>query len=258
MDWREKGDYAYTDDLNNHGWAWEFLRRNQNYVSAYKEYCNVLLKHKKDNNSQPLRYFTPERKKGETGQQWMKRCMATEESDPRTYDPDEWHGRKWHLKKIISPQDYYSTEVQFVFPWPQIVPPDSFNDFYHTPDEAYAPIQPVTGKALLAFDLSLPINHQLKLAKNILREAVRSEPIPPLKTKEHTYLWVNYLRILDAIATTPKSTYSEIADTLFKNDQGADPKGKAKDTYIQAVEQSERYLNILYRIQPIHKTFSGK
>jgi transcriptional regulator len=30
--WRDASSYDYTRDLTREGWAWEFLRRNQDYV----------------------------------------------------------------------------------------------------------------------------------------------------------------------------------------------------------------------------------
>jgi len=260
--WKEIEDYAYTDNLNNQGWAWEFLRRNQAYVSDYNDYCGVILKHKKNSNSQPLQYFNPEKKEGETTQQWRARCMATEATGSSIDRPATYYGKKWHLKNILPPQTPYPIKDLFILPWPKIVDPDSFDDFYYTPNEELSPTQPVPDKILLAFDLSLPIKHQLKQAKSKLNKAQNdqknADTITPLKTKEHTQLWLNYLRILDAMASTPKPTYLEIADILFKDEQGVDPKGKVKDAHIQALKQSKRYLNILYRTKSIHKTFSGK
>jgi hypothetical protein len=37
-DWRNPEDYAYCENLTLYGWAWEFLRRNPDYVSAWEAY----------------------------------------------------------------------------------------------------------------------------------------------------------------------------------------------------------------------------
>lgn len=37
-DWRKPEDYAYTDDLRLHDWAWEFLRRSKSYQAASEKY----------------------------------------------------------------------------------------------------------------------------------------------------------------------------------------------------------------------------
>lgn len=38
MDWRNLEDYAYTDDIKLHDWAWEFLRRNEHFQAASRKY----------------------------------------------------------------------------------------------------------------------------------------------------------------------------------------------------------------------------
>jgi hypothetical protein len=38
LDWRKSEDYAYTESLLIHGWAWEFLRRNPDYIRAWQAY----------------------------------------------------------------------------------------------------------------------------------------------------------------------------------------------------------------------------
>ena len=35
-DWRDPASYAYTRGLTGEAWAWEFLRRNSRYRSAYE------------------------------------------------------------------------------------------------------------------------------------------------------------------------------------------------------------------------------
>lgn len=37
-DWRDPEAYAYTDSLHVHEWAWEFLRRNTEYQSSWRDY----------------------------------------------------------------------------------------------------------------------------------------------------------------------------------------------------------------------------
>ena len=36
LDWRSAAAYAYVDDLNPAGVAWEFLRRNSDYQRDYR------------------------------------------------------------------------------------------------------------------------------------------------------------------------------------------------------------------------------
>lgn len=36
-DWRRDATYGYTDALPRRGWAWEFLRRDQDFQQAWSE-----------------------------------------------------------------------------------------------------------------------------------------------------------------------------------------------------------------------------
>lgn len=37
LDWRDPASYDYTQPLSREGWAWEFLRRNPAYRTAYRD-----------------------------------------------------------------------------------------------------------------------------------------------------------------------------------------------------------------------------
>ncbi|NJL73615.1 MAG: hypothetical protein HC888_19890 [Candidatus Competibacteraceae bacterium] len=37
LDWRTASDYDYTATLDADGWAWEFLRRNQEYRADFEQ-----------------------------------------------------------------------------------------------------------------------------------------------------------------------------------------------------------------------------
>ncbi len=42
LDWRNPDDYAYAErQFSPHDWAWEFLRRNKDYRTAWEEFLNA-------------------------------------------------------------------------------------------------------------------------------------------------------------------------------------------------------------------------
>jgi hypothetical protein len=41
-DWRNPDDYAYTDGLRLHDWAWEFLRRDKNFREISLKYWDAV------------------------------------------------------------------------------------------------------------------------------------------------------------------------------------------------------------------------
>lgn len=262
MDWQKIGDYNYTKNLGREGWAWEFLRRNPDYIDDYKTYRQTFFEleskygpwnsadkeaWRKDPKSH---FFVPGKNDGESITQWRERCYASG-CEPKIYCLESWHAKKWQLARMYSPECPYSPQIQFTDPWPKIISYDSLDDYFYTPDEPHAPAQQVPEKCLLGFDLTLPIGRQLKEAKTILTKAQKclqeNKSIPSTKTKEHSALWDTYLRILDAKKTGTGASDIEIAKKLFPNDIGADPKGKVKDTYKQALAQAKRYQHILYR-----------
>ena len=263
MDWREIDDYNYTKNLGREGWAWEFLRRNPDYIDDYKTYrqtyADLESKYgpwesrdiKAWDEDPKSHFFEPEKKDGESIQQWRNRCYATWGFEPRKYPLESWHAKKWQLIKMYHPDYPYCPEIHFIYPWPKIISYDSLDEYFYTPNEPYAPTLQVPEKCLLGFDLTLPIGRQIKEAKKILATSQKrlqeKEIIPSTKTKEHSALWITYLRILDAKKTCTGASDIEIAKELFPNDIGADPKEKVKDTHKQALAQAKRYRHILHR-----------
>ena len=61
--WRNTGDYEFTNSLSDEGWAWEFLRRNENYIKDWKKWLrwHVLAKKasKDDINKSKFRVNKP-------------------------------------------------------------------------------------------------------------------------------------------------------------------------------------------------------
>lgn len=41
LDWQNDSDYAYTENLGDREWAWEFLRRSKAYRAAWVEYTKI-------------------------------------------------------------------------------------------------------------------------------------------------------------------------------------------------------------------------
>ena len=41
LDWKNEEDYAYCNDLDANGWAFEFLRRNPEYQNEWRDFCKI-------------------------------------------------------------------------------------------------------------------------------------------------------------------------------------------------------------------------
>ena len=219
MDWKNPDDYAYTSQLDDAGWDWEFLRRDEEYVDDYHKYLND-----KEENPQPEKGNTflfrttalpPECAENKKG--WVKDCILCGER-PERHSAEAWYGRKWGLKKIVSPEALYDpTTIQFTFhnKWPQPILNDQIQDYFYQPDDPHAPHLPITTLKLLAFDLSVPLKQQLEKAENyLLKEKKRLETAEKVDSSSHrnrTDIWPRYLRILDAKSAIPAATNPEIA-----------------------------------------------
>ena len=53
-DWKNPNDYARMDDFTPSQWAWEFLRRNPEYVKAWERYCDAMYEITKDPDLSPV------------------------------------------------------------------------------------------------------------------------------------------------------------------------------------------------------------
>jgi hypothetical protein len=176
-------------------WAWEFLRRNPDYQSDYREFIAIWRTLEADYGAPPNRDF----------QRWKL--------DPRAYGPlpgqadvesgdtcigeDErvflecWLGAKWGFNKF--PLDPAHTQPA----------PDELS-WRPVPTKAADEID-ATYRLDLAFDLSLPLTPQLDAAKRrlasrvaTLRRAGRAAPMSVASQREY---WTQLLQALDAPAT---------------------------------------------------------
>src|SRR5690349_4501121 len=81
--WKDQADYAFPESFPDAGWAWEFLRRNDEYRADYLAYVK-----KRDEligqsglpeddlvKLDEWWHFDPEKKAGETVGEWRKRSI---------------------------------------------------------------------------------------------------------------------------------------------------------------------------------------
>lgn len=229
--WRNPKEYTFCDELDLLGWAWEFLRRNEEYqrdwlaeLKAYfkcpritgdgypaffpskeRRYClsndqTIWINH-------PDFYFVPNHKKGRYIHKYGTFHFVNPNQDSPSYLPFSNHhyfegksafGNTWHDEKTAN---------------------KCFGSRYRQLD--------------LAVDLAFPIDRQLERIKQILKkeqqELSELGSIEIMKIKHHKGLWKDYLRIVDAKSADMKISDTEIAATIYPKEDNTYPEFRVSD-----------------------------
>jgi hypothetical protein len=267
-DWKIAASYDYIEALSESGWAFEFLRRNDAYRADFEEvaarrqelsdkYGDLTGNQAAWRGDSRAWVFTPEINPSETIQNWRRRAMASA-TEPGQEWFDDWYGRKWQLTQPLPD------------PSAPCVPGPDFNSLAHGIRPANLdgiangfdddePHSQRAGTATLAFDLRLPLKHQLDEAKRVLERTMRDQAkqgvIKPLKnyTPGNTIpLFTEYLRALDGKAVGASNT--EIASVLtpYKDNTAASGFQAAKGL-ADRLNQAQEYVESKYRVLPSMK-----
>lgn len=236
--WKSAPDYAFTSNLDDAGWTWEFLRRNKEYAGDYAKAKAIQKSHQ----------------------------GTFLDHDSKAPNESAWWalGAKWWINGPIRDPARNEHPI-FVtgFPWQPNL--QQIESFYRADAKAAAWEKAITPHeipkvqrtefATLVFDLQKPLSEQIDRARKSLldRQATlkpHSKKPPPHKGWTN---WSLYLRLLDA--RKAKATYAEIAAAIFKNQlghkQGYDPIKKIEKQLIRARALQEDPLTLLGWIHPI-------
>jgi hypothetical protein len=168
--WKSEEEYtALTDELDEPGWAWEFLRRNPEYCKDY----------------QLAEVSAPKK----TGPAWLVVAPGGEE-------PLSWKlGKKWQISgPIRDPKN--NDPPLFMAAYPREPHLDGIAEFFADTDKGGSTPQS-SDFATLVFDLRRQLVPQIKRATERLnqRQALIAVQKSPHKGSEK---WPLYLRLLDA------------------------------------------------------------
>ncbi|MCB1734313.1 MAG: hypothetical protein H6981_12790 [Gammaproteobacteria bacterium] len=241
--WTDPGDYAYTDDLDGSGWAWEFLRRNHRYCRDWRTFMQTWRALEADYGQAPNRdfarwkldpranLFEPPREADETVTAWTERtgndCVAIECA----------FGARWGLYKF--PPDPERTA-------PELGDALCFREYPEvakiiTPDSSY--LGQNSAQIALGFDLDRPLKSQLDEARRFLiarQHHLRRDSGLTLRTvATQKASWRLGLRLLDALEADAKA--GTIAQTLFDGD---------RDRYTDQLHQALALHDDAYRALP--------
>jgi hypothetical protein len=204
-------NYAYTKKLSADGWAWEFLRRTEEYRTAYKEFIA--------NIDAPPFHYSPPKLDGETDTTWKRRVLFKGQGDPEKLSRERHAARTFQLAGMYEPNlKYAASKIRFL---PHEAGPflatvtDDLEPFVSSEarDVGIDAFQP--GFCVLVFDLTASIDHQKNQAAKILKLRRQKYQLTPARALKFSSNWNDYLRVLDL--SGDGATVAEIGEKLWPN-----------------------------------------
>lgn len=179
-DWRDPSDYPF-EGFTNKQWAWEFLRRNEQYK---RDWQDTLPEH--------LEYIEDMKKQHLPTEHLEGYCSE----DPDFLIPSMEAREKWGLTGLVNPEQDHPSFQALTFT----------TEFIRR-----RPLQ--DNEVNLTFDLNLPIKPQLERAFKFLSKIQKEQDRNIIRPKRHKENWVELLRIFDAYKLGAKPKL--IASTLY-------------------------------------------
>lgn len=234
---------SYPCSLSGPQWAWQFLRRNEDYRKDWLNLQDLLTKHDIENCSTlDLDICNPPAIRGETREQWFIR--VTKEHPNKTYNitPIETSlANKWGMRNFIA------DPINNDFPKGSLggfKSPAGFSFFDHDEFEGPTQIPWVFNhcyEIAILLDLRYPLTDRLdavkKFLKNTQKNRIKNGDFKARlkKPKYEIGLLRTYLQILDGLAV--KATRNNMISTIFKNVSNRYNEGSpASDTYGKALK----------------------
>lgn len=229
-DWKNEKDYDYTKNHTPELWAWEFLRRNPDYIRDWELTLAAWQNNK------------PKGVKTTWGQLFGSGC-PTEIYQPETLSFNSARD-KWGLyfDEIINP-DVEKPSVEY--PYSLFY---TYGYYYDADDLNFLPDLKST-EVLVAIDLAKPIQQQLEHFKAVLEEdkndlvAHTDLNIPSVKNKP--IYWKDYIRILDAVEAN--ADIKEIASVIFPNKNNTYPNYNGNKSITDSHAAAKRIRDENYR-----------
>lgn len=216
-DWKAKENYIYPKDTSMQRWAFEFLRRNNDYqkdVQSYIEICDSIITGfnpflPPDMDSKQLAscycelelaashcYYDPPMIEGETVDQWLDRVGGGKVTNLNT-----WLAEKWGLCDLFYPYaEYDYISVSFINTASKVT--IAGRGWF---ESEKTKLVSTSDKQAFVIDYKLPIPQQLaaikRYAANHKKRLMKECDLKPMPNKRNrSNLFSIYLRCLDAAA----------------------------------------------------------
>ena len=196
MDWRRPEAYRFTTELDAAGWAWQFLRRCEGYRADYAWFMASWRQLEADYGKPPERDFFRWKRDLRAWRAESEIAGCGADICPGENDRvliECWMGAKWGFRKFpIDPVLDFPVELA----WRE--QPFAVERLAAEEIEALPPT-----RVALGFDLSLPLDAQLAMARRklaLLRHGLaQADALPPLSLKQGGPRWTIWLRLLDGL-----------------------------------------------------------
>ncbi len=249
--WKKVENYDYTEKLDGPGWAWEFLRRDKNFLEDYFSFLDgalldefgnppVSFKETKLKNMQGTYFIDPPLAEKLSPKEIVK-ILLSDSKERKPISPEQYLARKWGLLRKIPNPDLNAQEVdieiefQESYPFPKIlksvedlnkVPLAELVDYWSEQPED-DPLYIRKDRVVLEFTLTEKITPQIDRVKDFLLQAYNeyiSNPLPqelPLANKGFTHknnLKLR-LRVLDSEINDPDMATEEKLNELYPEEE---------------------------------------
>lgn len=241
-DWKNEDEYAFLDNAPPEVWAWEFLRRREDYRKDMDDYVKIVKKAKnllgdKWKDGDLLAYYIPPKTdENETDEHWIKRTALMDGPDPQKLRLNEFMPKKWGLKFMAPYDQCYGKYVNFsdeLCKYPKLIS-DEYDlmpatEMHKVDDDGYDPAVWVVrpDKVVAVFDLTAPLkpqcdkilpileNHLNKMEEKERKKLRATKRRINKKTNEHL---TRHLQVIDAKRTSPSISNTDIARGLGYSD----------------------------------------
>ena len=195
-DWKNSSAYAFTSHLNDVGWTWEFMRRNEKYRDDFAMAVKTLKPKSPGNwlshSAPPLDVWWT------LGAQWWIRGPIR---DPAGNNPPMYFR---HFPLLPNSKDLKSFFRKA-----------AVSDDWEGADSDDIPDEQLPEFVTLVFQLRKPLAAQIRRASELLKQKQSMIPTTAIKAPPHkgSENWPTYLRLLDA--REAKVPFAQIAATLL-------------------------------------------
>lgn len=264
QDWRKKADYAYTKDLDNKGWAWEFIRRNEEYRATYAAWLKVITnKHKGDWKNEPL----AESQLDLSGLSMRTKLLRERTAGlQRKKTASEIAAGRWGLWAMYDPASPYDPsiiEFDLQNPFPAF-----YADLSKSASKQVSggvlqsfielakpkPLMTEADIVIVAFDTDRPLTEQLKKTKQVLKEYQNASTKLKQQGKPQRQGFSLYLAMLDALEDDKVLTPGEIIKIIDPHKKFKGFGGYAMVSYKQinkygedTAEAAKKFRDVGYR-----------
>lgn len=209
LNWACDGDYSYLEKASNEEFAWEFLRRNSEYLKLWhrlKDRPHLFEKN----------IYRPKKRAKECDAQWQKRVHYDLNIRKKPFSIAQHYGKQFGLAQLYNPYLGFEQGVKFepVRSKPEMIL--TLDHFEDTVNEVFfkngSSCMCVDNQRLvLMFDLQDTADKQFKKAKEIFKAQKRQRQIQSRRNngtkKAH---WPRKIRVFDALYSLPRPKNLEI------------------------------------------------